>query len=72
MAPIDYPLGTFRNGRWAGYRLTTGAAYLILPHGLDQRLNRTRQAVYWRFMARQLKRVGLTFTPRTAWRAFAD
>ena len=72
MAPIDYPLGTFRNGIWAGYRLTNQQACLILRHDLDRRLQTVRRPVYWRFMAKQLRRIGFDFTPQTAWRAFAD
>jgi hypothetical protein len=39
-------LGTFRNGRWAGYRLTTEDVYLILPHQLDLRLSCASKPVY--------------------------
>jgi len=41
-------LGTFRNGRWAGYRLTTGDVYLILPHQLELRLRGASKPAYWR------------------------
>ena len=70
--PIDFPLGTFRNATWTAWRLTTGTCYLILPRALATRLEASPSAVYWRFMAKQLRRAGLTFTPQTAWRAFAD
>ncbi len=70
--PIDFPLGTYRDGVWAGYRLTTGDHYLILPHALDEKLQAMSHPVYWRFMARQLRRLGIAATPGSAWRLFAD
>ena len=70
--PINFPLGTYRDGRWAGYRLTTGDRYLLLPHALDRKLQDTSKPVYWRFMTRQLRKLGIASTPETAWRLFAD
>lgn len=72
MWPIDYPLGTFRDGRWAAYRLTNGRVYLLLPRKLDEKLQGASPVAYWRFMALQLRRIGLSFTPDNAWRAFTD
>jgi len=70
--PIDRPLGSFRNRTWSGYRLTTGKNYLVFPASLEKRLAMASDPVYWRFMARQLRRVGLALGPNHAWRAFAD
>jgi hypothetical protein len=70
--PIDFPLGTYRNGVWAAYRLTTGKHYVVLPHSLDRKLQYASPHAYWRFMARQLRRIGVPATPATAWRRFAD
>lgn len=69
---IDYPLGTYRDGRWVGYRLTTGDRYLLMTPDLDKRLQDSGRATYWRFMARRLRQIGLTHDASTAWRAFAD
>jgi hypothetical protein len=70
--PVNIPLGSFRNSRWAGWRLTTGDRYLILPTKITTRLEARRQIVYWRFMTRQLRRIGLSYNAQNAWRAFAD
>ena len=45
----------------AGYRLTTGRHYLILPFTIDRRLQDASLPVYWRFMTRQLRSIGLAF-----------
>ncbi len=66
------PRGSFHNGTWLGYRLTTSKNYLIFPSSLEKRLTIASDRVYWRFMARQLRRVGLALGPKNAWRAFAD
>jgi hypothetical protein len=70
--PIDLPLGTFRNATWAGWRLTTGDRYLILPRAVAEAIE-ARPRHYWSFMAAQLRAIGLgQFTETNAWRAFAD
>jgi hypothetical protein len=68
--PINYPPGTFCDGRWVGYTLTTGNVSLILRYELDQNLQNATKPVYWRFMTRQLRRLRFVATPETAWRAF--
>lgn len=70
--PINFPLGTFRNGRWVGFRLTTGRHYLVFTHDFAKRLESSSKMVYWRFMARQLRAIGLDYDTQSAWRAFAD
>jgi hypothetical protein len=70
--PIDIPLGSFRNNVWTGWRLTTGDRYLILPTTFAERVEGASQPVYWRFMSRQLRRIGLVYDAANAWRAFAD
>ena len=71
--PIDLPHGTFRNARWAGWKLTApGIGYLILPTALATRLEYGGHALYWRFMSRQLNLIGFSCDPTNAWRAFAD
>jgi hypothetical protein len=68
----DLPLGTFRNTTWAGWRLTTGDRYLILPRKIAERIEK-RPEQYWSFMAKQLRAIGLPqFNEANAWRAFAD
>jgi hypothetical protein len=70
--PIDLPLGSFRNATWAGWRLTTGDRYLILPRALAEQIE-ARPKRYWSFMTEQLRGIGLgQFTEMNAWRAFAD
>ena len=71
--PMNIPLGSFRNSVWSGWRLTTGDRYLILPTSIAERIESYIDTMdYWRFMARQLKRIGLRYAPQEAWRAFAD
>lgn len=73
--PVDTPLGTFRNGRWAGYRLTTGDRYLIVSAAEDEalRLLSLNRSGYWSAMAGLLVEAGVPWaTPENAWRAFAD
>ena len=70
--PINFPLGSFRNSTWTGWRLTTDDRYLVLPTKLATRLEYRVHDTYWRFMSRQLRRIGLPYNPETAWRAFAD
>jgi hypothetical protein len=55
--------------QWTAYRLTVGGLYLLFPTDLHDRINRASYAVYWRFMASQLKRVGVSQHPVYA---FAD
>jgi hypothetical protein len=69
--PIDIPLGSFRNGVGAGWRLTTGDRYLVLPTAIAYRVEAASRGVYWRFMSRQLRQIGLAYDARNAWRAFA-
>ena len=70
--PINRPLGSFWNDRWAGFRLTTGQGYVILPVHLARRLDLMRVDRYWRYMARLLRPFGLRVKPEDAWRFFAD
>jgi hypothetical protein len=70
--PINRPPGSFRNGRWVGWRLTTGRHYLILPATMAERLEEVHLTSYWRYMACQLRRIGLHVSQRNAWRLFAD
>jgi hypothetical protein len=70
--PIDFPYGTYRDGRVVRYGLTHRRGYIELPPDLDKRLQAASKRVFWRFMTRQLRRMGLPFTVETAWRAFID
>lgn len=72
MAPINKPQGIAGTARWAGYVLTTGDRYLLLPRPLAERVWRASRPVYWRFMARQLRRIGIITTSFDAWRFFAS
>ena len=71
---MNIPLGSFRNSVWSGWRLTTGDRYLILPTSIAERIESYIDTMdYWRFMARQLKRIGLPLhTEGARWRAFTE
>jgi hypothetical protein len=43
---IDIPLGTFRSRLWAGWRVTTGDRYLVLPTDLAVRVEMASSNVY--------------------------
>jgi len=61
------------SGKWlVGFRLTDGRGYLILPKAIANRLDSVSLSAYWRYVSRQLRRLGMQSTPETAWKALAN